>query len=433
MNEPGEPRIAIRGGRILDVERGVYARERVVVVRGERIESLALDVPPGARVVELGDRVLLPGLIDCHTHIFLQGTRALPDFPNQLLQEHRAHRIARAVRALEIALGHGFTTIRDMGTEGAGYDDVGLREAVAEGVIVGPRLFVAGPAMSSTGTYAISGYRPDWRFPSGALIADGADGCRKAVREQISCGADWIKAYANGGAGGWTTDDGYIDSAPNWTSDEFRAIVDEAHSRRTKVAVHATSDMGVRTALDAGVDSLEHGYSIRPEVARRIAGQDVYLCPLLLPADYVAEVRARERGPIWGQAVRVQERSFRNCLEAGAEIAFGTDAGAFPWTDVNQAEEFGYEVRYGMTPAQAIRTATVTAARLLGIESNVGSLAPGKWADVVAVPGDPLADVSALTRVDFVMKAGRLHRLPEPSSADGRAVAVGRESMPASS
>ncbi len=412
--------VGIRARRLLDVRSGVYRDDALIGVLGDRIESVGDPLPEGAPIVDLGDRVLLPGRIDCHTHMFLQGTRDLPDFPYQLLQEHRSHRVARAVRALRIGLDHGFTSARDMGTEGASYDDVGLRDAIAEGVIPGPRMQVAGPAMSSTGTYSITGYRDDWKFPSGVFVADGVEGCRRAVREQLAYRLDWIKVYANGGPGERLTQDGYIDSAPNWTLDEFRAIVDEAHSRGARVASHATSDTGVRMALDAGVDSIEHGFSVRPEVAARMAAQGVHLCPMNMPTDYVAEVRSRERTALWAQTPAIQERSFRNCLDAGVKVLFGTDAGTAPWTEVNEAEEFRYEVRYGMSPIEAIRSATLVAAEFLRIDAGILDI--GRLADIVAVAGDPLADVGVLDSIDFVMKGGAIHRLPAGSQPGDRIV-----------
>lgn len=412
MSETNEELVGIRARRLLDVRSGRYEENAVIGVRGDRIESVGVPLASGTRIIDLGDRVLLPGLIDCHTHVFLQGTRGKADFPYQLLQEHRAHRVVRAVRALRIALDHGFTMVRDMGTEGAGYDDVGLRDGVAEGIIPGPRLQVAGPAMSSTGTYSISGYRDDWKYPSGVLVADGAEGCRRAVREQMAYGLEWIKVYANGGPGERMTEDGYIESSPNWTAEEFKAIVDETHARGARVASHATSDTGVRMALDAGVDSIEHGFSVRPEVARKMASQGVYLCPMLLPTEYVSEVRARERTPLWAHAPAIQARSLRNCLDAGVKIVFGTDAGTAPWTEVNEAEEFAFETRLGMSSIDAIRSATSLAAELLGAAGEAGTLEAGKRADVIAVPGDPLADVASLASVDFVMKGGDIHRMP---------------------
>jgi imidazolonepropionase-like amidohydrolase len=248
---------------MLDVRSGRYVERPVVVVRDGVVQSVGGEVPPGARVVDVGDRTLLPGLIDAHTHVLLQGDATQAEYEHQILKEYPAHRVARAVRALRIALEHGFTTMRDLETEGASYDDVALKEAVNEGVIPGPRLFVAGPALSTTGSYPILRFRPDWRFPTGVQVCDGADGCRRAVREQLSYGTDWVKVYANTG-GLHVTADGYVDSPPNWTREELAAVVSEAHGRGVKVAAHATSDTGLTIAIDAGVDSIEHGTSIRP-------------------------------------------------------------------------------------------------------------------------------------------------------------------------
>ena len=219
--EPVKSRVALRAARLLDVRAGRYVERPVVVVAGDRVESVGTEAPEGVRLIDLGDRVLLPGLIDAHTHILLQGDATQAEYYEQILQEYPAHRVARAVRALRIALEHGFTTLRDLETEGAGYDDVALRDAVNEGVIPGPRMRVAGPALSTTGSYPILHFRPDWKFPTGVMTCDGADGCRKAVREQLSYGTDWVKLYANTG-GLRLTADGYIDSPPNWTERSSR-------------------------------------------------------------------------------------------------------------------------------------------------------------------------------------------------------------------
>lgn len=402
--EPATPApVAVRAARLLDVRSGRYVDRPVVVVVGDRIDSVGAAVPPGAAVVDLGDRVLLPGLADVHTHILLQGDATEAEYDEQILKEYPAHRVVRAVRAMQIGLSHGFTTMRDLETEGAGYDDVAIRDAVNEGVVPGPRLKVVGPALSTTGTYPILHFRPDWKFPTGVMTCDGADGCRKAVREQFSYGTDWVKIYANTG-GNRVTADGYVDSPSNWTKEEIEAVVSEAHGRGRKVAAHATSDTGVRVAVAAGVDSIEHGDSIRPEVAQEMARKGIALCPTLTVLYYVED----PRGGIWKEIPKIAAKSFDNCRKAGVRIVFGTDAGGFPWTEINQAAEFGHEVRLGMSPIEAIRTATTNAAELLGLSGQIGVIEKGAYADLVAVPGDPLADVAALSRIDWVMKGGKV-------------------------
>jgi imidazolonepropionase-like amidohydrolase len=409
--DPGRP-IAIRAARFLDLTAGRYVPNQVLIIEGDRVKAIGDSAPPDARLIDLGDRVVLPGLIDAHTHILIQGTLTIPDFEHQLLEEYPAHRVVRAVRAVRIALEHGFTTMRDLETEGAGYDDVAIRDAIREGVIVGPRLQVAGWALSPTGSYPITHFRPDWKFPSGVGICDGPDECRVTVRRQLSYGVDWIKVYVNRGPGERATSDGYIDSAPNWTREELDAIVTEAHARGARVAAHATSDTGVRMSIDAGVESIEHGYSIRPEAAQEMADKGIVLCPTLTASDYMAPPRIIERGPIWAEVQRVQRRSIENCLAAGVKIAFGTDAGGFPWTEINQANEFQHLVAHGLSRLEALRSATTVAADLLGLTGQVGTITPGSLADVVAVTGDPLADVSCLMNVEFVMHGGRVIKSP---------------------
>jgi imidazolonepropionase-like amidohydrolase len=403
------PPIAVRAARMLDVKTGHYVDRPVIVVRGDRIEAVASTVPPGARVVDLGGRTLLPGLTDAHTHILLQGDATSAEYDEQILREYPAHRVARAIRAMKIALEHGFTTMRDLETEGAGYADVALRDAVNEGVIPGPRMHVVGPGLSTTGSYPILHFRPDWKFPTGVMVCDGADACRKAVREQLSYGTDWVKIYSNTG-GLRLTGDGYIDSPPNWTKEEIEAVVSEAHAHGVKVAAHATSDTGTRIAVAAGVDSIEHGDSIRPEVAQEMARKGIFLSPTLTVSEYVAEPRAKEGRGIWAEMPKILEKSFNNCRKAGVKIAFGTDAGGFPWTEINQAREFEWEVRFGMSPIEAIRSATVVPAELLGQTGRIGTIEKGAFADIIAVPGDPLQDVAVLTRVDWVMKNGEVVR-----------------------
>ncbi|MEP6993655.1 MAG: amidohydrolase family protein [Acidobacteriota bacterium] len=413
--EAQSPRIALKAARLLDVASGRYVQRPVVVVQGARIESVGTEAPAGVRVIDLGPRVLLPGLVDAHTHILIQGDATDAEYEYQILKEYPAHRVARAVRALKIALEHGFTTLRDVETEGAGYDDVALRDAVDEGVIPGPRLRVAGPALSTTGTYPILHFRPDWRFPTGVMVCDGADGCRKAVREQISYGTDWVKVYANTG-GTRSTADGYIDSQVNWTKEEIEAVVSEAHARGRHVAAHATTDSGVRIAVEAGVDSIEHGDSIRPEIAQEMAKKGIFLCPTQTVLYYQAERSPKKWAEAYAEIQKVAGKSIANCRKAGVKIAFGTDAGGYPWTDVNQAKEFAYEVQLGMTPIEAIRSATTVAAELLGLSGQIGAIAKGAYADIVAVSGDPLQDVGVLAKIDFVMKGGEVIRTPTPAS-----------------
>ena len=408
---PAKTPIAIRAARLLDVKSGLYVDHPVVVVVGDRIESVGSAVPQGATVVDLGDRVLLPGFADCHTHILLQGDATEGEYEEQILKEYPAHRVVRAVRAMQIGLGHGFTTMRDLETEGAGYDDVAIRDAVNEGVVPGPRLKVVGPALSTTGSYPILHFRPDWKFPTGVMVCDGADGCRKAVREQLSYGTDWVKIYANTG-GLHLTADGYVDSPPNWTKEEIEAVVTEAHAKGAKVAAHARSDSGVRLAVAAGVDSIEHGDSIRPEIAAEMAKKGIAFCPTLTVVHYVSGPRAAAGCTLCEQSAKIQARSFANCRKAGVKIVFGTDAGGFPWTEINQAREFEYEVELGMTPIEAIRTATTSAAELLGLSGQIGVIEKGAYADLVAAPGDPLANVATLSKIDWVMKGGKIVAAP---------------------
>lgn len=403
----GKP-IVIRAARLLDVRTGRYEDQPAVTVvdgRIERVELGSSGAPPGAAVIDLPGKTLLPGLIDAHTHLLLQGDATSREYEDQILKEAVPHRVARAIRAARIALEHGFTTLRDVETEGAGDADVALRDAIEEGIIPGPRLKVVTRALATTGSYPLLGFRSDWVFPTGVQVCDGAEACRKAVREQIARGADWIKIYANTG-GLFLTSDHYVDSDRIWTKEEMAAVVDEAHARHRRVAAHATSDTGVRMAVEAGVDSIEHGDSIRPEIAAEMARRRIFLCPTIWIGKYVAGPRAKEGRRIWAEMPEVERKSFQNAMRAGVPIAFGTDAGGFPWTEFSEALEFSAMVEDGMTPIEAIRCATLGAARLLRMEDEIGTLEVGKSADLIAVDGDPLRDVRALESVSFVMKGG---------------------------
>jgi imidazolonepropionase-like amidohydrolase len=386
--------LAVRAKRVLDTSRGRWITDSVVVLQEGRILEVGASVPEGAALLDLGDRSLLPGLVDAHTHIFLQGNHDQGEYAEQILAEDPAHRVARAVRSLTIALQHGFTTLRDLGTEGAGFADVALRSALEEGVLRGPTLQVAGPAIGATHSYPISSYRSDWAFPVGVAECDGVEGCRREVRRQISRGVDWIKVYVTSGSGMHVDQDGYPDSPPPWTMAELQTIVDVAHENGLPVAAHAMAATGTEMAVAAGVDSIEHGTAIRPATAASMAERGIALVPTLL-------------------ALREQAgQSFQNCRRAGVPIVFGTDVGAFYWDEHNQARELELLVDLGLTPWEAIQSATVAAAKLLRRSGDLGDIRAGACADLVACPGDPLRDVGALLKVDVVIKGGAVAVAP---------------------
>jgi len=398
--------LVIRAARLIDGRGGNPTSPALIVVRGNRIESIGGAVPPDAQTIDLGDMTLLPGLIDAHTHILLQGDITSADYDEQLFRESMPYRALRASRAVKIALEHGFTTLRDLETEGAMYTDVDVKRAINNGVIPGPRLFVSTRAMSVTGGYGPSGYSPEVTFPMGVQIVDGVDGGRKAVREQIAHGADWIKVYADRSY--FVQKDGTLSSTPTFTAEEMKAIVEESHRLRHKVAAHAMARPGIENALNAGVDSIEHGIAIPDDLVDMMVAKGIYLCPTLTVTEFVAP----GRGGVWTKIPQFHHDSFQRALRKGVKIAFGTDAGGFPWDAINEAKEFEYETRYGMTPMQAIQSATRVASELLGMGDQIGTVETGKLADIVAVPGNPLDDITALERVGFVMKDGQVYKRP---------------------
>jgi imidazolonepropionase-like amidohydrolase len=403
------PVTVIRAARLIDGRNDAVVSPAVIVVRGNKIESAgsSASVPQGATVIDLGDATLLPGLIDAHTHVLLQGDVTSEDYDVQLFKESLPYRALRASRAVKIGLENGFTTMRDVETEGAMYTDVDVKKAINNGVIPGPRMFVAGRAMSVTGGYGPSGYSPEVTYPMGVQIVDGVENARKAVREQIGHGVDWIKVYADRSY--FVDKDGTLSSIPTFTLDEMKAIVDEAHRLRHKVAAHAMARPGITNALTAGVDSIEHGIAIPDDLMDVMLKNGTYLVPTLTVTDYVSPGRAAAGGAIWGKIPAFHHDSFQRAVKRGVKIAFGTDVGGFPWDALNEAKEFEYEVKYGMTPMQAIRSATLSAAQLLGQDDRIGTLESGKFADIVAVPGNPLNDITAMQRVRFVMKDGTVY------------------------
>ena len=389
-----------------------------VLVEGERIK----DVGPSAqlaaratRTVDLGAATILPGLIDNHTHVLLQGDITAADYDEQLLKESNAYRAIRATAAVRTALMNGFTAMRDVETEGAMYADVDIKQAIARGVIPGPRMFVATRAMAPTGMYPLLGYAWDLKMPEGVQIVDGADGVRKAVREEVKYGADWIKFYADRRY--YRTNDPKkpLRSLVNFTDEEAKALVDEAHRLRRKVAAHAMGWDGIDAALRAGVDSIEHGDGLTGDLLDRMLQKGTYWCPTMFVGVYVAE----GRGGIWPEMVELEKQAFQAAYKKGIRISYGTDAGGYAWTE-NQAKELSIMVRYGMPPMKAIQSATSVAAAMLDPlcppqarecpGSDLGALAKGMYADVIAVDGDPLKDISTLEHVRFVMKGGAVFK-----------------------
>ena len=405
----GSKPVALRCGNLLDGRADSLRKNVVVVTEGEKVKEIVSAAPAGVEVIDLSRETCLAGLIDTHTHILLQGDITAADYDQQLLKQSPEYRTILATVNARRALEYGFTSIRDLETEGAGYADVDVKKAINNGVVPGPRMQVATRALDVTGAYPLQGYAPAVMVPHGVQIVDGADNARQAVREQISHGADWIKVYSDRSYR--VRDDGVLDDIPTFTLDELRAIVDEAHRERHKVASHAMALYGVHNSVEAGVDSVEHGNYIADEDLKMMASRGIYYVPTIFVGEYVAQGRAAEGAPVWVKMIQIHEDTFRRAMKAGVKIAFGTDAGGFDWK-INPAKEFSSMVKFGMTPAQAIRSATVTAAELLGMKDSLGTIEPGKLADIVAVPGDPLSDVTLMEKVDFVMKGGVVQKRP---------------------
>ena len=410
QSTPTQPRtIYLKCGILITTGTGQPAKDVLIAVEGDKIKQLGAQPARGSEVIDLSRETCLPGLIDTHTHILLQGDITAADYDEQLLKQSPEYRTILATVNARRALEYGFTTIRDVETEGAGYADVDVKKAINNGVIPGPRMQVATRALDVTGAYPLLGYAPNIAVPHGVQVVDGPDEARKAVREQIMYGADWIKVYSDRSYR--VRADGVLDDIPTFTPDELRAIVDEAHRERHKVASHAMALHGVHNSVEAGVDSIEHGNYIADEDLKTMAAKGIYYVPTIFVGEYVAQGRANAGAPVWLQMLKIHEDTFRRALKANVKIAFGTDAGGFDWK-VNPAKEFAYMVKWGMTPAQAIASATTAASELMGMQDQVGSISPGKLADIVAVPGDPLADITLLEKVDFVMKDGVVYKKP---------------------
>ena len=405
----------IRAGVLIDGKSDAPQRSQVIVIRGNRITDVMFEgagraIPSGPNVttIDLSHATVLPGLIDTHTHIFLQGeVPAEGGYDVQLLKHSLAYRAARATVAAHRALEQGFTTIRDVETEGAGYGDVGIKQAIDEGRIPGPRMFVVTRAISTTGGYPLHGYAPEIQVPKGVQIVDGPVEARKAAREQMEHGADWVKVYMTHRS--WVDQQGNLVSQPTLTLEEIKAITDEAHGWKRKVACHAYNGEGLQRALDGGCDSIEHGLELTDANVAQMVKQGTWYVPTFAPYYYYWDAENTPEGRRDRKRVEVHGPSFQKALKAGVKIAYGTDAGGFPWTD-SEAQEFAREVEFGMTPMQAIQSATSKAAELLDREGELGVIAPGALADIVAVEGDPLQDVKVLEHVRFVMKDGKVYK-----------------------
>jgi imidazolonepropionase-like amidohydrolase len=352
--------LVVTCGRLLDPATRTVRTNATVAMDGGVVVASA---PANARRIDLGNATCLPGLIDAHTHLLLQGDALASDYDEQVLTESKPYRALRAAAAARIALDHGFTTVRDLGTEGAGFADVDLKRAFEKGILPGPRVFASGPAMSVTGGYPLLGYSWELKMPDGVLKCDGADDCRRAVRMQVSNGVDWIKVYADRSY--YRTPDGGWAAIPNFTPDEMKAIVDEAHKLRKRVAAHSMTPSGHRVALGAGVDSIEHGDVLDDESLAYMAKNRVAYCPTITVADFVRDPRSKTN-PIWTDLWKASQETFKRAMKAGVPIAFGTDAGGFDWDKRNQAEEFSFMVAWGMSPWDAIRSATTVAGELRG-------------------------------------------------------------------
>jgi imidazolonepropionase-like amidohydrolase len=395
--------IAVRAGRLFDGTEKLAANQ-VILIKGDRIVKVGpaeqVQVPADAEVVDLTHATVLPGLIDAHTHVFGNG----PDFDNQILRDSYQYRTLTALANAQNDLLVGFTTLRDLKTLGAMYSDVDLRNAIDRGVVTGPRMQVATRGIQATGGFIMRGYSPEVPLPSALQVVDSPWAAREAVRDQVAHDADLIKLYA--AYDFHFTSDGKLVSPPTFTAEEVNAIVDEAHKKGRKVSCHAFAGEGLRNCLNAGVESIEHGAQLDDGDIKLMVQKGIYLVPTLYHYQLDREKDMKKYG---GHSVaEVSEPSFRKALAAGVKIAFGSGVGPFPHGTQNK--EFAYMVKFGMTPVQAIRAATSEAAQLMGWQDRVGSVEAGKFADLVAVAGDPLADITELERVKFVMKGGQVFK-----------------------
>ncbi len=400
--------IAVKAGRLIDVEAGAVRSGQTILIEGNRITAVGGEVaiPAGAKVIDLSGATVLPGLIDCHTHLV---ANAADLEPLGELRKTAAQVALESVPNARVTLLAGFTTVRDVGTYRA-FVDLAVRDAIARGDIVGPRVYGAGAYVTVTGgAGALNGLAPDIQLPRDLRlgVADGPYQVRQRVREIIRQGADLIKILATGAVLTHRSDPG----AEEFTPEELRAAVDEARKHGLRVTAHAHGAEGIKNAVRAGVASIEHGTLLDDEGIALMKEHGTVLVADIYNDDYLMGEAARQGLPKdflekERKLGQIQRENFRKAVQAGVKIAFGTDAGVYPhgWN----ARQFAYQVKYGQTPMQAIQSATINAAELIGVASQIGSIRPGKLADLIAVPGNPVEDITLLERVSFVMKDGKV-------------------------
>jgi imidazolonepropionase-like amidohydrolase len=401
--------ILIKCGKLLDTKAGKVLENQFVVLKGNTIVSISNTASKADSTIDLSNYFVMPGMIDAHTHVLLQGDITSEDYDVQVLKESIPYRTLRASKSAERSILNGFTTIRDLGTEGAGFADVDVKKAINKGVITGPRMQVSTLAMNTTGHYPIkaSDYAWELKLPKGVIEITGVDEARRAVRQQIEQGADWIKIYADRGY--YRLADGSFRSLPNFTTEEITAIGDETLRSRKKLAAHAMTRDGIIAAINAGAISIEHGSGMDEECMKLMAEKGVYWCPTLFVNEYVAEGRAKLGSPINLYFQQSIEATFKKAIKMGVKLTYGTDIGGYDW-NLPQAADFTYFVKWGLTPIQAIQTATTTAAELLGMQGKLGEIKEGAFADIIALKKDPTKDINALQNVDWVMKDGKVYK-----------------------